>query len=96
MDKLIASFEKYSIYLLSKSGLLTLSKFVVNKNYERHKKVERTKWTTTLNSDPMGTVTFYFSDPVIKGYQYYPGFDIYNGYSVGTGYIDIMLLPRPI
>lgn len=59
-------------------------------------KTERIKWTTTLNSDPMGTVTFYFSDPVLKGYQYYPGFDIYNGYSVGTGYIDIMLLPRPI
>ena len=37
MDKLIASFEKYSIYLLSKSGLLGLSKFVVNENYERHK-----------------------------------------------------------
>lgn len=59
-------------------------------------KTERTKWTTTLTSDPMGTVTFYFSDPVLKGYQYYPGFDIYNGYSVGTGYIDVMLLPRPI
>lgn len=65
-------------------------------NQSETNKVERTKWTTTLNSDPMGTVTFYFSDPVIKGYQYYPGFDIYNGYSVGTGYIDIMLLPRPI
>ncbi len=59
-------------------------------------KSERTKWITTLTSDPMGTVTFYFSDPVLKGYQYYPGFDIYNGYSVGTGYIDVMLLPRPI
>lgn len=59
-------------------------------------KTERTKWITTLTSDPMGTVTFYFSDPVLKGYQYYPGFDIYNGYSVGTGYIDVMLLPRPI
>ena len=37
MDKLIASFEKYSIYLLSQNGLLALSKFVINENYERHK-----------------------------------------------------------
>jgi len=59
-------------------------------------KVERIKYTSTRASDPMGSVTFYFSDPIIKSYQYSPYFDIFKGYSVGSGYMEVMLLPRPI
>jgi hypothetical protein len=61
-------------------------------------KVQRTKWTTTHTSDALGNATFYFSDPILK-VDYWkdkPAVRIYDGYSVGTGSIDIMLLPRPI
>jgi len=51
---------------------------------------------STRASDPMGSVTFYFSDPIIKSYQYSPYSDIFKGYSVGSGYMEVMLLPRPI
>ncbi len=37
MDKYITSFENCSIWQLSKAGLLSLSKFVVNENYKHHK-----------------------------------------------------------
>ena len=36
MDKLIATFENYSICQLSKEHLLSLSKFVVDENYKHH------------------------------------------------------------
>ncbi|HBX20643.1 MAG TPA: hypothetical protein DEF88_09370 [Porphyromonadaceae bacterium] len=38
MDRFIASHENYSIWQLSKSGLLDLAKFVVLENYKHHKK----------------------------------------------------------
>ena len=82
--------------LINKIAKLDLSFGMSSQKEET--KVQRTKWTTTHTSDALGNATFYFSDPILK-VDYWkdkPEVRIYDGYSVGTGSIDIMLLPRPI
>lgn len=82
----------------------TLSKIIKlglsfgSSNQTEETKTQSVKWSSTHTTDLLGSVTFYFSDPIVKHKYYYPNANvkIYQSYSATTGMVDIILLPKKI
>lgn len=78
-------------------GTGTFGKFGAKIGYgfsSKESKTTSTKVTTTSGSDHLGTLTFYFYDPIIVGERKVGSRTKYKLYTVNNGSIEVTLLPK--